>query len=73
MTLKHLYNILYKNIDENEEFVCRHDADLFYLLIKNRPVLEALELLYKIEADTNYFNKNRKIHTFKTISRYLHN
>ncbi|MDX5699592.1 diguanylate cyclase, partial [Clostridioides difficile] len=43
MTLKHLYNVLYKNIDENEEFVCRHDADLFYLLIKNRPVLEALE------------------------------
>ncbi|HFG2314865.1 EAL domain-containing protein [Clostridioides difficile] len=59
---------LYKNIDENEEFVCRHDADLFYLLIKNRPVLEALELLYKIEADTNYFNKNRENPYFLRIS-----
>ncbi|HGS9923022.1 TPA: EAL domain-containing protein [Clostridioides difficile] len=68
MTLKHLYNILYKNIDENEEFVCRHDADLFYLLIKNRPVLEALELLYKIEADTNYFNKNRENPYFLRLS-----
>ncbi|VIC43329.1 signaling protein [Clostridioides difficile] len=68
MTLKHLYNVLYKNIDENEEFVCRHDADLFYLLIKNRPVLEALELLYKIEADTNYFNKNRENPYFLRIS-----
>lgn len=68
LTLKHLYNVLYKNIDENEEFVCRHDADLFYLLIKNRPVLEALELLYKIEADINYFNKNRENPYFLRIS-----
>ena len=68
MTLKHLYNVLYKNIDENEEFVCRHDADLFYLLIKNRPVLEALELLYKIEDDTNYFNKNRENPYFLRLS-----
>ena len=49
MTLKHLYNILYKNIDENEEFVCRHDADLFYLLIKNRPVLRLSVGIYTIE------------------------
>lgn len=68
LTLKHLYNVLYKNIDENEEFVCRHYADLFYLLIKNRPVLEALELLYKIEADINYFNKNRENPYFLRIS-----
>lgn len=68
LTLKHLYNVLYKNIDENEEFVCRHDADLFYLLIKNRPVLEALELLYKIEDDINYFNKNRENPYFLRIS-----
>lgn len=60
MILKYFYNILYKNIDENEEFVCCYDVDFFYLFIKNRLVLEVLELLYKIEVDINYFNKNRE-------------
>ncbi|MCC0683592.1 GGDEF domain-containing protein [Clostridioides sp. ZZV15-6383] len=68
MTLKHIYNVLSKNIDENEEFICRHDADLFYLFIKNRPVLEVLELLYKIEADINYFNKNKENPYFLRVS-----
>lgn len=68
MTLKHIYNVLSKNIDENEEFICRHDADLFYLFIKNRPVLEVLELLYKIEADINYFNENKENPYFLRIS-----
>ncbi len=68
MTLKHIYNVLSKNIDENEEFICRHDADLFYLFMKNRPVLEVLELLYKIEADINYFNENKENPYFLRIS-----
>lgn len=68
MTLKHIYNVLSKNITKNEEFVCRHDADLFYLFIKNRPVLEVLELLYKIEADINYFNEGRENPYFLRIS-----
>ncbi|MCI9976912.1 GGDEF domain-containing protein [Clostridioides difficile] len=68
MTLKHIYTVLSKNITKNEEFVCRHDADLFYLFIKNRPVLEVLELLYKIEADINYFNENRENPYFLRIS-----
>lgn len=68
MTLKHIYTVLSKNITKNEEFVCRHDADLFYLFIKNRPVLEVLELLSKIEADINYFNENRENPYFLRIS-----
>lgn len=68
MTLKHIYNVLSKNIIKNEEFVCRHDADLFYLFIKNRPVLQVLELLYKIDEDINYFNENRKNPYFLRIS-----
>ncbi|MCC0632872.1 GGDEF domain-containing protein [Clostridioides sp. ZZV14-6045] len=66
--LKYIYNVLEKNIVNDEEFVCRHDADLFYLFIKNRPVLEVLELLYKIENEINYFNKDKENPYFLRIS-----
>ncbi|MCC0637124.1 GGDEF domain-containing protein [Clostridioides sp. ES-S-0001-02] len=67
-TLKYIYNVLEKNIANDEEFVCRHDADLFYLFMKNRPVLEVLELLYKIEDEINYFNKGKEKPYFLRIS-----
>lgn len=67
-TLKYIYNVLEKNIANDEEFVCRHDADLFYLFMKNRPVLEVLELLYKIEDEINYFNKGKENPYFLRIS-----
>ncbi|MCC0738191.1 GGDEF domain-containing protein [Clostridioides sp. ZZV14-5902] len=66
--LKYIYNVLEKNIINDEEFVCRHDADLFYLFIKNRAVLEVLELLYKIENEINYFNKDKENPYFLRIS-----
>lgn len=66
--LKYIYNVLERNIVNGEEFVCRHDADLFYLFMKNRPVLDVLELLYKIENEINYFNKDKENPYFLRLS-----
>lgn len=57
MTLRHIYNVLSKNLEE-AEFVTRVSADTFNLLLKQKEKVDTEERVCKLVEKINDFNAN---------------
>lgn len=57
-TLRYVYGQLLKHLEE-EEFLCRDRADVFYMLLKNRPESEMLDWIRNLQEEINCFPDGR--------------